>query len=459
MKKFTLIFVATLMFSNVHVAQSCLEAGITLHDQQSIDNFPADYPDCIEILGDVTIGLGYDNDITDLSGLSNIQHIEGFLYLQENPNLENLDGLDALESIGGYLEIYGNASLNSLSGLVALETIGGDLIFYENHELVNFSGLDALTSVGGVMEIGYHESLNSFTGLGSLTGVGGIDMAYVSNLTDFSGLNALGSINGNVLLASCEGISSTNGLNVLTTVSGDLFLNGLVSLASLTGLENLNTIGGQLRLLSSPVVDLTPLGNLTSVGGSLEISGCNALTDLSGLQGLISIGGELVIGSNQSLATLSGINNIAPQSITNLAIRYNPLLSACETESVCNYLLAPGGTIWIFDNAEGCNSQEEVESACEGTSIQEFNPNIKLKVHPNPFSNELQFNYHLEETQHVKIILYNQLGMMVDLTEVYQSKGENSLMLSLSDLPEGVYHYSVQTAMSVYSGKVYRRAE
>ncbi len=449
-----LSFFATLLSFNFLQSQTCLENGITLYDQASIDNFPVNYPDCIEILGDVTIGLGYDNDITNLSGLSNIQVIGGFLYFNENPNLQSMSGLDNLESIGGYLEVYENASLNSLSGLGSLESIGGDLIFYENHNLENFSGLDALTSVGGVLEVGYNEALLGFSGLESLTSIGGMDLAYVYNMTDFTGLTGLTTINGDVWMTSCDAIESMNGFNALMEVNGSFHINGLVGLTSLAGLENLTTVSGQLSIVANQLANLDPLSNLTTVGGGFELKATQNMQNLSGLENLTSVGGELIIGSNQALISLTGIDNIEYQSITNLKITYNPMLSECEVNSVCDYLANPGGIIWLFDNAGGCDSQEEVEEACQAIGMEENNVLKDFLIYPNPIRENTTFSFYLEEPQFVQLDIIDHAGRIVFSTENFLETGKQQILWDARKLPAGLYSYLIQTASQVSSGKL-----
>jgi hypothetical protein len=70
-------------------------------------------------------------------------------------------------------------------------------------------------------------------------------------------------------------------------------------------------------------------------------------------------------GGNPALTSLTGLENIDAGSISSLHIENNYLLSTCEVQSICDYLVAPNGTISIYGNAPGCNSQQEVEEACE----------------------------------------------------------------------------------------------
>lgn len=77
----------------------------------------------------------------------------------------------------------------------------------------------------------------------------------------------------------------------------------------------------------------------------------------------------LNIVNNTSLNSLSGLENINPNSITDLSIYNNPQLSDCDIQSVCDYLVAPAGFVDIHDNTAGCNSQIEVEDDCNNNCL------------------------------------------------------------------------------------------
>ncbi|NOX47666.1 MAG: T9SS type A sorting domain-containing protein, partial [Chlorobi bacterium] len=127
-----------------------------------------------------------------------------------------------------------------------------------------------------------------------------------------------------------------------------------------------NSIGGSLNLQNNiALTNLTGLTNITSIGGDLIITSCESLNTLNGLDELISVGGELIIIGNDSLTSLSGIDNINPGSITDLSIEYNPSLSTCNIEAICNYLVDPNGEVYISNNDEGCQSQYQIISICE----------------------------------------------------------------------------------------------
>jgi|AntAceMinimDraft_16_1070373.scaffolds.fasta_scaffold48963_1 hypothetical protein len=431
MKKLTLLIVLAWMIQATVSSQPCLPGGIIFMTQAEIDNFQTNYPGCTNIEGNVSIGNGYPTDITNLNGLNVVDTIGGYLNINSHVNLTNLTGLEALIFIGDYLLIEENESITSLTGLDALTTIGGDLTFYENQDLTGFTGLDALTSIGGKLEIGYNPSLTSLTGFEALTSTGGLSITYFHTISDLTGLNALTYVGGYIGISDCNALTSLTGLDSLTTINGFLGLHNTPALTTLSGLEGLTSVGG-ISFTSIPIASLTGLNALTSIAGDLMINGCDSLPTLSGLESLTSIGGELEIKNNEILTSLSGIENIDYQSITNLKITYNPSLSYCEVNSVCEYLADPGGTIWLFDNSEGCNTQAEVQTACSNSVTEILDHKSGLVIFPNPAKTKL-FIRIKNNTSVDEVVIYNQIGKKVLI--------ENKLIgsLDISKLQQGMY--------------------
>ncbi len=114
--------------------------------QDMIDNFS--YLNCTTVTGNLTIS---GPDITDLSGLDSITHINGNLIIINCPLLTNLDDFVNLVSIGGtfidgklfdiqdnngVLHIENNPLLNDIAGLVNIDPNSiGELIIVENPNL------------------------------------------------------------------------------------------------------------------------------------------------------------------------------------------------------------------------------------------------------------------------------------------------------------------------------------
>jgi hypothetical protein len=237
-------------------------------------------------------------------------------------NITNLNGLSGLTSIGDGLFINSTYDLTNLTGLDNLTYIGGDVDLWHNWGLINLAGLDGLTSIGGGLHISWNESLISIASLVSLTSIGGV--LYIS---------------GNPVI-------SLTGLEGLTSVDGDIVIYSNWVLTSLTGLEGLNSIGGDLFI------------------GIWEYGGNQSLTSLTGLEGLNSIGGILQISDNDELTSLTGLENIQSGSITDLRISYNPALTECNVQSICDYLAAPNGIVEIYNNGSGCNNPSEIANSC-----------------------------------------------------------------------------------------------
>ena len=336
----------------------------------------------------------------------NCSEIEGSVTISGS-DITNLNGLSVLTSIGGDLYIQNNAALTSLYGLQGLTSIGGGLYIngtFGNPVLTSLAGLDNITSIGGDLEI-----------------------------------------------SGCDVLTSLTGLDNLTSIMGGLLI-GVPVLTNLAGLDNVAFVGGGLTISSCDILSsLTGLGNVTSIGGSLSIQNCDNLTSLTGLENLTSIYGGLEINSCNALTTLTGLDNIDAGSIYYLHIRYNQLLSTCEVQSVCNYLVALNGD--IFENAPGCNSQEEVEEACEWVSIKE-NINFKdILIYPNPSSSTITIELPTQPSNNTTLTISNINGQQL----ITQAITEPQTEIDFSHLPVGIYVVKVWNDSEVMVRKVIKQ--
>ena len=398
MKKLILIIFALIFCQITASSQPCLPEGITFETQAQIDNFQTNHPNCTEIVGDVAIeGLG--SDIT------------------------NLNGLNVLTSIGGELTISFTA-LTSLSGLDALTSIAGGIYLYDNDALTNIMGLEAMMYLEGGLWIAENDALESLTGLNALTSIGGhLTLDGNASLTNLTGLNNITSIGGWVEFWCCDALTSFTGLDALTYIGGGLCI-----------------------WTSNSIENLAGLNALTSIGGRLCISGNYTLIDLTGLTALTSIGGDLEIEENYSLSSLAGLDNIENNSISSLYIKDNNSLSDCEIQSICNYLLSPGGEIYISNNTTGCNSQEEVEEAC-GLSVEEQHMNAYLSLFPNPAKEEV--NISTDDGREIEeVCIYTLTGQ-----QVLKDRPVNST-IDISLLKSGIYIVKVAVENVKLRGKL-----
>lgn len=298
-------------------------------------------------------------------------------------------------------------------------------------DIYNLNGLSILTSIGEYFEIIDNNSLTSLTGLENL-----------ASLRD-------------LWIQRNDRLGNLTGLENVVSITRDVWIYGNDSLINLTGLENVNFIEGGLRIdMNNELINLSGLDNLTSIGNYLEIDHNKSLVSLTSLANLTSIGSNLFIWSNDSLTSLTGLNNINPGSIIDLGIAENPFLSTCEVESICNYLSSPNGEMFISDNAIGCNDQEEVEEACEVSSVYEIHISDQLSINPNPFSTSTTIEYTLQHPSTVQIIIYNHFGEKIDVIRQQQSSGKQQVVWNAEGLPSGVYYYRIQAGDQMASEKM-----
>lgn len=425
-------------------------------------------------LGNVTyiggwLSVHYNDLLTNLRGLENVTSIGGGVQISSGDTMTSLTGLEGLTSIGEGLKISNNPALTSLSALENVTSIGGDLVIYNNIALTSLMGLDNIDA-SSIINLYIYENntlstcevqsvcdyLVSPNGTVGIHGnaIGCNNPSEVANACGFT-LSCLPygnyyffsqadidnfqihypnctELEGSVQIGQYDGsdITNLNGLNVVTSIEESLYITNNPALTSLLGLDNLTSIGNRLYIVNN-----------------------NALTSLSGLDNLTSIGGELRVWGNGVLISLMGIDNIDAGSIYNLTIRENYGLSTCEVKSVCDYLAKPNGNVVITYNAQGCNSQEEVEDACESVSVEELSQNNSLSIYPNPSSNHITIEMPTTPSQNTVLTICNLNGQQL----ITQPITEPQTVVDVSELPQGVYFVKVMDDERVMVGKVVKK--
>lgn len=372
-------------------SQSCLPEGIVFALQEEVENFPANYPDCIEIEGNVECT---GDDITNLDSLYTLTAIGGDLIIHNMSELLNLNGLHNISTIGGDLEVDEATSITSMEGLEELITIYGTLDIEYNDNLIDLSGLENLTYVGGNLEIDDNDLLTSLNGLNNLLATG----------NNFQ-------ISGNEILENINGVGS------LTTIGEDFKVYWCPGITSLSGLDNLSLIKGNLWINDNPL-----------------------LTSLDGLEQMDSINGYFVnIYNNNVLESIAGIEEAYINNVSILKINDNPLLATCDVSCVCAYIENGGGSVEIYGNAEGCSSPQEVEENCNASGIYDDGVETQYTIYPVPAKNHLTINpKNISKTEHLKI--YHHTGQ-----EVISQPGYSS-PINISALPSGIYHIEIITS-------------
>jgi len=328
-------------------------------------------------------------------------------------------------NIGGNVIIGNNyGDITNLVGLSIIDTIQGDLVIIYNPDLYSLNGLQNLKYVGGSLTVKNNYILQSISSLGNLNHIGAnlfIDGNY--KLVDLTGLDSIASIP--------QGLRIEN--------NGDLL--------QLTGLQNLSSVGSYFVISHNfKLISASQLENLDSVGTGFLIFHNYDLIDLEGLENLSFVGGPLTISSNYSLTSLTGLDNINYETLENLYIDRNSELSFCEIQSVCDFLENNSYHYSIHSNAEGCNSDEEILSACETVNTTS-KLEAQIYIYPNPTNGKV-FIAGINANDNIEIELFNNLGI-----KVLQDYGLSDF-IDISTLAKGFYTIQIEINESILIRKL-----
>ncbi len=89
------------------------------------------------------------------------------------------------------------------------------------------------------------------------------------------------------------------------------------------------------------------------------------------------------------------------------------------------------------------------------SAINEIGDNASISQNfPNPFSTETNIQFTLENSDQVKIEVFDARGIFIkEIATGKYPKGTHSVKWNASDLPVGYYFYTLQTGSSIYSKK------
>ncbi len=375
-----------------------------------------------------------ETSITDLTGLSNLEHIGNSLSIEENANLlgfsgldklktvtrslqiiENinllsLNGLEELRSLGilgeeqsSSLSIQGNTVLNSLQGLNNIRNVNGSVNIVDNDELLNLSGLDGLYYIGRKLSIRGNEKLVNLEGLSNLTlfsdnsfpaNTHGISIVANPNLESLFGIGEIIEMDDLIDISNNSNLTELNAFHNMEYL-GDLQIYGNPKMTRLLAFESLLEIGDDLELFSNPVLQqlegfgnlqkvekliisnnevLTDISSLSSLqeAWGVQISRNDALPNLQGLGGIRELN-DLEIRQNNSLETLTNFTSL--EDLKTLKILKNPLLESLgglESLKTVTYWRFSDGYVTIEENnsLENLNGLEGLEELSVGIRVK-----------------------------------------------------------------------------------------
>lgn len=343
----------TALFNKQIPTSSCPTGDVTFTTQAEVDAFVAQYPNCTEINGNLTI--------------------EGW-------DVTNLSNLGSLNSITGNLNMYLVNSSASLTGLQNITTVGGRV--YIEFQRPNVDYLSGLTSVGGLVVAG----------------------AGITNLNGLS--NITGHIPGNLEVFG-NPIANLTGLNNITSVGNDLLINFMPDLTNLTGLNNITSVGKSLIIhFNNNLTSLDGLNNLTTIGdinlinSGFSLRGNPLLTNISTLENVSNIVRGFNLWDNASLTNcaIAPVCNKLANSTTNITLTGNAtgcesiavVQAACDTLSASDFELE--SNLKIYPNPFNSQITFDLGNSYENITVLIYDITGK-QLYQNSFSgNQLVIN-------------------------------------------------------------------
>jgi len=304
--------------------------------------------------------------------------------------------------------VMSGSLINDLSGIAQITAVSGDLMI-ANTELINLTGLENLQSVGGVINIYSNRNLETIDALSNLESVGGqyLMIRYNYVLEDLKAFEYTDFQLSYVSITYNNELTDLDGLQSIKSVNGDLLITDNASLTSLAGLDSLKSVSNYLAIARNA-----------------------SLTEITSLN--IDTLRNLRIINNDTLTNLEGLNNVDFSSTNFLRILRNDMLSVCDIPNICNYI-ENGGEADIEDNADGCNSVEEVTALClVSNDSVEFDNDIS--IFPNP--NTGLFN--IKGVSKGSYTIHNTAGQLIQEGEI-----TNDMFINISSEQSGIYFISI----------------
>jgi hypothetical protein len=318
--------------------------------------------------------------------------------------------------------------------LEGLTVVTNELGIHYNALLDDLSALDALTNVGNNLFISDNDALTQITGLNALTYVGkDLSLSNNSSLVRIVGFNALTTIEEDLHIENDDMLTDITGFSGLTTINDDLKILYNDLLPNLGGLQNVIEVGGFFHIReNASLTSIDEMVSLETIGSTFYIQNNDALPEITGFNALTSVGNNFKIKYNGDLTSISqGFQNL--DAITaDLEIKSNTQLTNCEAFAVCNYLSTPPGAVIITNNATGCDTEAEIQTACNSLAIDDNILENEVTIIPNPGDTEIMV-YLANGNVPDAIIIYNQLGQKVIAVK-------KTIKVDVSELQAGVYY-------------------
>ncbi len=414
-----------LLFSCNIIYGQCPTEDLHFFNQQQVDSFKIEYPNC-EVL-DVDLIISFTEDVTNLHAFSNIREMHGRTLIAFNSNLTSLEGFNKLEVVSDF-SVHGSP-IPSLEPLSNLHKVEYNLSFVEL-PIKDFTGLEKINEVKGTLDLKRLHNINSLYGLHNINKIGRLFLWNNNSLKNFSELTSLKEISEDLTIGEernletldgldkcivykdiqiyyCDKLTKVNLSNIHDSIWG-FYIAGCPQIKNLEGLEKLQVVKNSVYIGTNALENLKGLEGLKSVG-DFTLFRNNSLKSLDALSGLRKIETFLDIQKNKQLSSLSGLDNIDPESLDTISIFNNDSLSYCQSKTICEYL-ALDKPHYLSNNAPSCSDPDTILSLCVSPTYDVLS-DYQVKVFPNPADDYLMVQVP-KEIRLYKVNIYNVLGSL-----------------------------------------------
>ncbi len=302
---------------------------------------------------------------------------------------------------GQDITIYGQVGLDNFDQ--SITTISGNLHLNStntSNPISDLSNLSNIESIGGNLIIESCEALTSTIGFSNLMSIGGNLEILVNGITDVEGFSNLTTLNGELEIRHNGNLTNIGSFNSNLTIGGDVDLYYNLSLNNLGGILDLGMIAGELQIqFCHNLTTLESFPNLQTIGG-IKIYNNNSLEDIDGFPILHTINGSLKIEQNQILSDIGGFSNL--QTITGSLVFYKNHLVTTLYALQSIQTIGAGMLIYNNDSLLRTSSFPNLQSV-GGLMMIKNNKNM-IKV--GPFSNlhTVSGDLEIENLDNLKIL-------------------------------------------------------
>ncbi|WP_405564503.1 hypothetical protein [Polaribacter sp. Asnod6-C07] len=264
--------------------EKIFDGDVHLQSQDEVNEFAKR---CYNVItGDLIIGNFpnnvSDNDITDISKLSDLIRIQGDRLIINKTKLDNINSLQKLTTTNEnlILTITNNPLLKNLDGFIKIKSLY-DVFVTSNNSLESVEGLQNLETVKFNVHINLNPNLKT------------LELKSLSNVRFLK-------------IENNEKLRQLKGLENIKTLSS-LYIIGLTLLENYRGLHNLKTVSDFVIVENNPI-NLIGFDSLEEAG-SVSITDNENITSLEGLESLTKLN-NISIARNDNLVYLTGIQNV-----------------------------------------------------------------------------------------------------------------------------------------------------